>query len=393
MMKKLAIAVLVAITVAALLVILVRGNARREAGRREWPMGLGTLQAARDRYPRQPTSEGARELERVATAAGVDFTRGLRPSPGETIAGYVRTQLAKPEETIDPAPPIPDGVDALRAHLLSGGAIVWEIDIDRGAGAPMPNLGAHLHIGRLLTASALERARRGDPGAWEDLRAQTVLSRVLWKRPELISALMALAMDRTVIAAARKMPKPAPAWFDEPRLFDYRRATMAAMQGDTLLVSIAQGQAAHEDDAGRNEVRRTADRAIFGPYLRLSTADYVARQRETAHLLAGVKVCAFDAGAFAAERAEALGWWNVMGRGSTPNIFGVWQRLFRFRAEIELTEHVLGLRSGPQSRCPEGEWQITPEWIRFTRPIPVDGPPHAAPPLEFRRARTTPRST
>jgi hypothetical protein len=377
MMKKLAVAgVLILIAVAAVMV-LVNRNPRRTTVAREWPMGLGPLESVHARYPKQVKNEAARELERLSEQVSISFARrSERLEPDKhPVNDYVRAQLQKADRVIDPAPPLPD-VTAIREHLLTKGPIVFDLDMAGESRAPMPNLIAHSRLARLLIANAFERARRGDAGAWDDLRAAREVSRGLWRRPELASAMVALAIDRFIVTAARKMPSPPPAWFGEMRTFDYRKALMAAMQADTWLISTS-------IKADEDEEEDIYESLLSGPYLAIARADFLALQREAAYELSKVNACGWDAQKFTDARSKAVPFWNLPAKMATPNLAAAWQRLFRLRAELELTEHVHGLRSGTESQCPDGQWIVTAESIKFSRPIELDGQGTTQLPLEF----------
>lgn len=370
MLKKIAITLLILIVV-AVAVLTISANSRQSAvSAREWPMGLGRLDSVPARYPKQSRTPAAAELERIAAT--------IPKGPPDPIAEYVNKQLQRIDRAIDPAPPPTADVDAIRAILLSNRPIGWDVDIARGSSAPLPNLLAQMKISRLLTASALERARLGDANAWEDLRAQRALSRGLWQRPEMISVMIAMAIDRNVIAAARKMPHPAPSWFDEIRTFDHRKALLAATQADTWTLSTVMNEYAAGDDAGKNPLRRFFDRTVRAPYTELSRADLVTLQRLTAIDLAKVTTCELTG-----MPPRDIAWWNQPAKMLTPDITSAWRRVFRLRAEIELTEHALGLRSGPQSQCSDGQWVIAPASVKFSKAIPLKSP--AEIPLEIRR--------
>lgn len=380
MMKKLAIAVAVAVIMAAVVTIFLSRNPRRTTAAPEWPMGLGRMESVASRYPKQTKNEAAKELERLAAKAGVNFAqRTLRgSSDSDPITDYTRAQLQKTDRTIDPAPPIPDGINAVRAHLLSGKPIVWDLDVEQGSSASMPNVLAHIRLGRLLIANAFERARRGDAGAWDDLHAARELSRGMWQRPEIVSATVALSIDRFVLAAARKMPQPAPVWLHEMRAFDYRKSMMAAMQADTWLIgSMMRARGGDEGDI---------DSLIGAPFLAVARADFMALQREAAYELATVKTCGWDAQKFTDQMMKRVPFWNVPAKMATPNLSAAWQRLFRLQAELELTEHALGLRSGAQSQCADGQWIVSANAVKFSKPIEVlGGPATVKLPLEFTR--------
>lgn len=337
-MKKIIVAVIPVIVAALLLLTFGAKSRNKTASAREWPMGLGRLDSVPARYPKQPRTQAASELEQLV----------------------VKTD-----------------VPAIRSLLLSDRPIAWEVDISRGASAPIPNLNVQMKISRLLTASALERARLGDAGAWDDLRAQRVLSRGVWQRPEFISAIIALAIDRNVIVAARKMPLPAPAWFDEVRRFDHRKAMLTAMQADTWMISSSIREYFDSRGEGRNRLKELFEGTVDKSYGELSRAELAARQREMANQLTTVRGCAPEL------RDPSVPWWNEPAQSLMPNMIEAWRRAFRLRAEIELTEHALGLRSGPQSRCSDGHWIVTPSSVKFSKGIPLEGP--AATPLEIRR--------
>jgi len=369
MPKRIIAIVLVGIAAAWLVLTFGAKSRKSTVSAREWPMGLGRLDSVPARYPKQSRTPAAHELERLAAT--------IPKGPPDPVADYARKQLQRTDRTIDPAPPISVDLDAIRSILLSKQPIGWDVDIARAASAPLPNLVAHMKLSRLLTTSALERARLGDTNAWEDLRSQTTLSRGLWQRPEMISAMIAMAIDRNVIAAARKMPQPAPPWFDELRAFDYRKAMLAATQAEAWIISSSIKDFSAGDPTGRHWVRHIVDRTVKAPYLELSRSDLVARQRETAIAISSLTTCGLDA------PPERVPWWNQPAKVLSPNITGAWRRVFRLRAELELTEHALGLRSGTQSQCSDGHWILTPASVKFSKPIPLDSP--GVIPLEIRR--------
>jgi hypothetical protein len=383
-MKRIVIWVVAVIAAAWLIITLVAGSANSTAVARDWPMGLGSLESVPPRFPNQTRTAAALELERLSGAVGITFDRSAPTQSGpDPFADYVRQQVQRTDRGIDPAPPIPPGVAAIRAHLLSGEPIGWDVEISRLSGAPLPNLVAHMKLSRLLTASALERARTGDAGAWDDLHAQWALSRGLWRRPELVSAMIALAIDRNVVLVAPRMPLPAPAWFGEMRAFDYRKEMLAAMQGEAWV--IAAEIAARDDYAGGNWVRRAVQTTILRPYIALSRSDYLAQQRASAVELAKVTACGFDSERFTHERMNAVPWWNHGAKQAMPSVFGAWQRVFRFRAELELAEHALGLRGGQSSECADGNWVVTPTSVKFSKVLPLIGVRANGTPLEITR--------
>jgi hypothetical protein len=371
---------------------------------RVWPRGLGTLADARKRYPPAPVSPAGYELAGEAAKVGIDIAPRNEPRPPElsprsnlqvrsALTKYLNSEIQKTTPEID-APPaeLADYLAAnaghlasIRAILLGDEEVAWSVEFGSRR-APLPNLGGHMFLSRALLSNALDRARRGEAGAWDDARAATALSRGLWQRPELISALIALAIDRNVNAVARKLPLPVPAWFAEFQKFDYTAAMIASRQAEAWAISEAIHAETSADDYAGPGHRRAID-TILSPYTRLCTADSLDADRRVAIAVAETRTCDVNQWAFFRQKRELLAWWNAPGRRiSTANLDAAWQRLFRFRAELEATDRALRLRAGQPrietSGCSDGRWNYTENGFRFSREISSPAP--AAPmPLEF----------
>jgi hypothetical protein len=414
---------LLAVIAAAALVlaILWSGNvfarrSRQQIVHHEWPLGLGPLEDVPKRYPPHETSEGAARLTELAEAAGIDLVPGGRPGPAAfdairpTVTKYNNTQLERVEEGVDAAPPEiatyfaerEKAIDAIRTCLLSNTSIVWWTDIDAAEQAPLPNLSGHLALNRLFVAHALDLAARGDPAAWSDLQASWRLQRDLWHRPELISKLVALSGTRLINAAARKLPLPVPRWTREMREIDYRRSMLAAQQTESWIAVRELESSARDNNAPPGSLRSIGD-TILAPYELACAGNLSAVVREAAGELARSKNCGIDGMAFDRRVHHMLPFWNRPGRMAMPNIGSVWQRVARFRAELEATDRVLELRhrraestnhqwpaSAPdleQSDCADGAWTYTraangTATLQFKPRIPVPRP-QVAIPLEF----------
>jgi hypothetical protein len=201
-----------------------------------------------------------------------------------------------------------------------------------------PNLVALQHLYRAFVARALDAARGGNPKAWDDLHAAWELVRPLWGRPDSIAVLTASTGARMVNGAARKMPLPAPAWFQELSSFPYERALAATQQVEAW--------------RGKSPALNERLRGMAAEVLR-------------------VQACDSDGPRFEEVRRK-------LGARATPNLIELWERLMRFRAEREATQRVLQIRAGQmpskESRCSDGSWNVTPTSIRFTRDIAVRRP-------------------
>jgi hypothetical protein len=271
-MKKIGIAVVLVIVAAVLVFMFVAKDAKQTAGSREWPMELGTLESVPARYPPRTTNEAAKELERLAKT---------------------------------------DDAAAIRAHLLSGEPLVWEVDVRRGPAMPTPDFRAIMRAQKALAASTRD---------WEDLRAQWLLARPLWQRPDMISPMVAVTITSAVVERAATLPRTEPAWFDEVRTFDYRKAMLAGIQADTWATGALFRDVAKVDEKA-GPVNRLHDWAV-APYLHLSRVDFLAHQRATAAALVN------------GARPPEIAWWNQPAQMAAPNLERAWKRVAELEAKV-----------------------------------------------------------
>jgi hypothetical protein len=341
-----------------------------------WPASLGTIDDVPARFTAAEQSASATRLVQLAAAANIDLKprernapprTAARPDPMRaTVGDYVRKQLERSSDAID-APPAAvaqrlakddAAISAVRNQLLSGPPIVWETKIGLGFDAPIPNLLGQMHLQKMFMARAFDKAQRNDPAAWEELHASWELNRGLWRRPDLISSLIALAATRMSMAAARKMPLPAPAWFDEELAFDHLAALAASQQAESYsmrkLASPVKG------------IRGF----VMSPIFRYESADVLEMMRAFASEVFRSRACDASGPLLATARASLVSEYPAM-----PNLVSIWDRALRFTAEREGTERVLQLRAGkipaPKSACLDGLWFPTANGIRFSREIPV----------------------
>ena len=119
---------------------------------------------------------------------------------------------------------------------------------------------------------------------------------------------------------AAMLPQPEPAWFDEVRTFDYRRALVASSQVSTWVIAsiMEEYTAVHPHTTG---VARVRDHAR-APYLHLSRRDFVEHQRlTTIALLKG-------------EAPPEVAWWNEPAKMAAPNVVDAWKRLGELEARV-----------------------------------------------------------
>jgi hypothetical protein len=380
-MRKILTIAFVAILVAYGCFCLYAARAVQQAASKPWPAGLGTLASMPDHFPTQSENEAARTLTRLATPLGIPFQRTAHVAPpyGDAVAAigdYLGAERTSGEQTIaDPPAAVTtflaahaSEIAAIRQHLLSDAPIAWSRDIAADQ-PPIPNLLGHMTIAKLFAASALVRAHQDDAGAWDDLHAAWNLSRSLHEQPDLITQLIALAMARVVNSVAWKMPSPAPQWLMQMDAVDHTHLLLRSMQYEKWFLW-THGSGNKPEEKAR--MARIVE-GILWPFVRLTLANMIDHDRETALQLAAVTECGFDATAFYKRRLEGMARWNkpgrIMSEIEVSNIAAMWKRTFRYRAEREATRNALA-RSASPSRCSDGTWSFDGTTLRFSREIP-----------------------
>lgn len=367
-----------------------------QLGEEQWPAGLGTLASVEKRYPPLRTNESAKRLIALAAPLEISFAQ---PSSGKPkamdglIGDYVKAEHERADGTIALPPPSivayltahSGEIDALRDHLLHGETIVWDLDVSKGHDAPLPSLVAHMRIVRLLTARALVYARENDVRAWDDLHAAWRLRQSLATRPELISQIIVLSMDRMVNATAWKLPSANALWFEELKKSDPRHLMLVAHQNEAWSM-------------WRHGIPGGVSGVIGRPYIRWVAVDMVRRQRVMAEEIAAMTTCGIDGNAFSQRYFEDIPRWNFIARIAMPAIGNAWQRAFRAVAEHEATANAMRITQGQpivtKSVCSDGAWTFKNGRLAFSRELPRSSPSETTMPLSLViPARVTRQST
>jgi hypothetical protein len=304
------------------------------SGAREWPGGMGTLEAAAKRMPPSKANDASVKL----TALGI-----APPKENTAVDEFVWREVSRGELTIGEAPTLPD-VAPIRELLLRE-TPTWKHSREVGDPETQETRGVLLTSARALVASALAKARANDAAAWEDLHAVWKLARSLDQHPQVMMQTAALSMVRTINAVAWKMPLPAPAWLGELHQRDHVRPLLAAFQ---------QQASSYWDDGSQ----------LFPTKMLASS---VENDRTLAQELFNETRCDVNA------RANELG----------TDMTSVWRRAFRYRAEREASANALRVREGkaiePKSVCSDGTWVFDGTTLRFSREIATAAPDRPMP--------------
>jgi hypothetical protein len=327
-MKNAALIVVIAIGLVASVAILFRDkDAVTTSAARPWPEGMGTLDAARDRWP--PLK---------ANGASVKLTALAKTLPkNEVVDDFVEREIARGDLAIGEPPSVPD-VSAVRELLLRE-TIVWERYDEIGDQNAIAMRAMLMTMARALVANALTRARANAPTAWDDLHAVWKLARSLDGHPQMMMQTATLSMARMINAVAWKMPLPTPAWFGELQSHDNVRRLLEAFQFQT---------ASYWKSAWIFPTKWFAtsiehDRRIAEELFNLNQCDVSMRMNEVG-----------------------------------TDLTSLWRRAFRYRAEREATANAVRVREGKAietgSRCSDGGWTFDGSTLRFSREIATAAP-------------------
>jgi hypothetical protein len=182
-------------------------------------------------HPSSERNKAAIELEGMAArldivSPGSDSVasqvRGNRGPFGQyDLPPYLDRQLAKPADTIEA--PSQEMLEYLRAHqsdleelyarTVENDPPIWDIDIRRGFGAPVPNLLFQRQVHGVIALDILEKSRQGrDRDALQAFEASWKIAESLRQRPEVISQWISLLVINRQAAVLRKMRSVPAEW-------------------------------------------------------------------------------------------------------------------------------------------------------------------------------------
>ena len=194
-------------------------------------------------FPKSGKNKSAIEVEKIAARLGVEYPEpgkegGSRahgqigPFYSEDGPPFLKTQLAKPFDEIDPPPPYiqeylhthRSDLDELYALVLQNENPQWEIDIQKGFSAPVPSLFFDRRLQAIITVDILEKTRRGEhKKALEAFEASWKINQSLRNRIEMISQYISSQVLNRQAGTLRKMKEVPPEWqqrISQVNLFD-----------------------------------------------------------------------------------------------------------------------------------------------------------------------------
>jgi hypothetical protein len=350
--------------------------ARRErAAERAWAgMGL-PIDGLAARFPKTVPSKAALEIEAAAARMGI----GLAPHgdtsrvhPGADVAKqfndlgigkFIDAQRDRADDVVG-ALPVEMSVflaghaaDIEAVRVSSAGELTWEGDLEKLFAAPMPSIKGHRDVQAVLALDALDKVGRGDSaGALASLAAGWRIASAFAKRPELISQIFTITLDRQVLGIVRKVPVVPDEWRARLRERDYAKALLTALQVEGWMVTTY----ARTASTGTAAVLAPLER----PYLRLAGANHADIMRRLVDDLKKQDPCTMDVSAFDAKVRSWVPRWNVLSAMALPNLGSHWRLAARSAVDTELSQKIVEARSTPppadvpSSVCRAMTWKV-----------------------------------
>jgi len=350
---------------------------RDKAVQQAWAVSrFGSLGALPTRFPSAPANPQALRLEELAGRLGLDLVPrwvkvGRRRAGGashrspfadvkQAAKDYAVGQLGGADDRIaSPPQKLAEflaqqerALSAVRQALISDGAPQWEMAFDKGFEAPWPNLMGIFDLQFLLITDALEQARAGNQAAAaESLEASWQLNAGLWRRPEWISQLIAVASATLQAGVARRMQLPA-VWVTRFKELDPLAGFLDAFAGEAWTMRDALST------RSVTEIKRALDGLpmwvpINRPWLMLSTASHNEAMLRLVSYLAERPLCSVDFVAPSPVFTPHFPAWDIIGRIAWPDMRVPSARILRLQLDLELSARVLRLRSAQQA---DGRW-------------------------------------
>lgn len=273
-------------------------------------------------------------IHKERSRPSAEASAALRPILGD-VSQFLDRELKSSEEQISLSSPRlerffadhEDALTAIESVLLRDADIRWDMDVTKDGDGPLPNLGGHMQLQRLLVARFLLQARRGETnGALQTLEAAWQLNEVLASRPELICHLIVVAAAKLHLGALRKLDAPAYGWSDRLRSPKLLLGFLAAFENQVWSWPGVRDLTGNDGWFGRvlQEVSREfqdRDLCYWTPEKLRETWDRaVVRDQSTDEDL------------------------NLVGNIAAPNLLDSFARWRRFLIDAELTSLVLDAR-------------------------------------------------
>ena len=328
-------------------------------------------------------NDTAKALDGLAEKLGLGKADKTGPwkSVAEPLGNYLKEAL---EKTAGPGMPPPEAVAkflrdqapviaGVRRLLLENPPPVWKQTNKGFADASLPNLLQTLNLEKVLATDALAAVSRGERDlALEDLDAGWRLCDALNKRPELISALVTIAMVRMPVGVLRFVDDVPAKWQDRLKAYVPRSGLGRAYQFEAcFLFEMARTGTADWAFGSKPTWIQRFVAMLSRPYVRLCLADGARIELEMVKAAEASGPCPEGLEAEMSDILAHAPGWNFIARIALPNLSSSWGRAYRMQLDLEMTGKILlaeaaRRKDGPawpeavpgieSSICPKGKW-------------------------------------
>jgi hypothetical protein len=292
----------------------------------------------------------------------------------EDFATYNKTQISKPNNTID-NPPAPlqkhydsqaENVAAIRQYLLQEAIPQWEqLELKTGlTSETLPSFINLIYLDHLLIFDALQNVRRNQPqAAYGALNASMRLSKSFYQSPELLPHLVAMITATSRMGVLRKMDSLPSKWLTELKSPDAKPQFLNALKLSSFLTSdlyLRNFLRWNDPEAlffgyppsGRisNSLSARSGQFLLNPYFRFAAVDYQEKIQPILQSLPNQNVCALDDTKITQIKESIGSWWNPIRWHShthilmMPSFIESWLQLNQYEIQWEFTEKVQALK-------------------------------------------------
>ncbi len=357
---------------------------------RAWAEHGASAERFASEHPVTRDSPAALRLDELTRAIGIESI------PRDKVAGRRVLDMAKDPalkaiqahlQAIEairadgPLPPMPPEVraymqtnaavlDSIEDHVIASRALVFEEDVARGPGAPIPALLGIRSLQNVLLVRAADALRHEDIArASRSLEASWTHAQSFSGRSDLLSQLIGIAVARIQNSILRLWTGPPALWLDRVKSNDFRTRVLTSYQAEVYgwrefaLRYKGAGDISELDGASprANTPFDHAFRFVSTPYIRLSLAGVSEVVRRLREELASGDLCSFDPDKSDETIKSRFPRWNILGPIAVPSLFRAWASVRDVSLDSELTGLVIEARQRP--RDPPAVGTATPSRV------------------------------
>ena len=377
------------------------------------------LEAFVEQFPPTESNESALKLQELSAPLGIQLFESGKESNEQSnstptqsdrqtieaiqteLTEYLDEQIAKPNNEID-APPETlqrylnskaDAIAAIRNHVLNQEIPNWETDItwvvSGDASFPLPSFVGLVNLQKILALDILEKQRLGDTkGAAQMMEVSWKLNQSQWRRPELISQMVALIIGKYQLGVMRKLDVSPPHWQQHLVEHDYWKSMSRSLQGEFLFQFNGVKNMHLYSSEGSFSEKMFLSSPLGKTFFQVTAIDSYQASRQIIFGLPGTEfdgskstshkkteppnICLWEP----IEPEMSVAWWNIFAQMLMPSFYHVLLKARQYQLDLELTDKILQVKElakkegkFPQS-IPNLESSVCPgvNWVYQVKP-------------------------